>query len=223
MLGSRKKTLDICKDCKHDATPAIKAASLGHTNCLVTAYRELGVFNERDDFGATPIHFAARHGMLDCLEWLVIRSGVSPNAVTVNGNTAAHDAAATGHVDCLKYLLEKTKCSVGDTTSEGATALHLASRFGQTQVVQWLVENAGCLPGDKGANKVTPVHLCAAKSELIVGRGRGWVANQELFCCVDHLECLKWLTQHPQYLPNEKTVHGATPVYFAAQEGRYND
>lgn len=163
MLSSRKK-LDICKQCKHAATPAITAASLGHANCLATAYRELGVFNERDDYGATPIHFAARNGKLECLEWLVNRSGISPNAVTVNGNTAAHDAAATGHVDCLRYLLKQTKCSIKDTTSEGATVLHMASRFGKMEVVEWLVENAGCLPGDKGANDVTPVHLTAAKS-----------------------------------------------------------
>lgn len=165
-MPSKKKKLTICSNCKRAKTPAIQAATLGHTNCLVTAYRELGVFNERDDYGATPIHFAARNGQLECLDWLVSRSGVSPNAVTVTGNTAAHGAAATGHVDCLKYLLEKTKCSISDTTSEGATVLHMASRFGQTEVVQWLVENMGCHPGDKGANNVTPVHLCAAKSEF---------------------------------------------------------
>ena len=34
-----------------------------------------------------------------------------------------------------------------------------------------------------------------------------------------HLQCLKLLTSHPQYIPNEQTVHGATAVYFAAQEG----
>lgn len=181
MLGSKKKKLDICHDCKRASTPAIKAASLGHTNCLVTAYRELGAFNERDDYGATPIHFAARFGKLDCLEWLVLRSGVSPNAVTVNGNTAAHDAAATGHVDCLKYLLERTKCSVADVTSEGASVLHMASRFGKTEVVKWLVENAGCLPGDKGANDVTPVHLSAARSKLSK-KGVGLVCHAILIC-----------------------------------------
>lgn len=36
----------------------------------------------------------------------------------------------------------------------------------------------------------------------------------------DHLECLKHLTSYHDYVPNLKTVHGATPVYFAAQEGR---
>ena len=168
MIPLKKKKLSICSDCKNSSKPAINAAKLGHTNCLVIAYRELGVFNERDDFGATPIHFAARNGKLECLEWLVTRSGISPNAVTINSNTAAHDAAATGHLGCLKYLLENTKCSVADTTSEGANVLHVASRFGQTEVVKWLMKNAGCLSSDKGVNDVTPVHLCAAKSE------RGW-------------------------------------------------
>lgn len=168
MLSSRKK-LSICRECKKANTPAIRAAKLGHRECLVTAYRDLGVFNERDDLGATPIHFAARNGQQECLEWLVTRSGVSPNAVTVNGNTAAHDAAATGHVTCLKYLIESTKCSLSDTNSEGATALHVACRFGQTEVVQWLVVTAGCSLGDKGANDVTAVHLCAAKSKDCAG------------------------------------------------------
>ena len=176
MLGARKK-LDICTACRKAASPAINAASLGHANCLVTAYRDLGVFNERDNYGATPIHFAARHGRLECLQWLVQRSGVSPTAVTVNGNTAAHDAAATGNVDCLQYLLENTKCSLSDTTSEGATVLHIASRFGRTEVVKWLVESAGCAPGDKGANDVTPIHLCAAKSEF-PKKGVGLLSNQ---------------------------------------------
>ena len=180
---AKKKKLDICNACKKAATPAISAASLGHTNCLVTAYRELGVFNERDNFGATPIHFAARNGKLECLQWLVVRSGVSPNAVTTNGNTAAHDAAATGHVKCLEYLLENTKCSVTDTTSEGATVLHIASRFGRTEVVRWLVETVGCGPSDRGANGVTPVHLCAAKSECISCRSkRGWGCSSCYFC-----------------------------------------
>ena len=163
-VGKRKR-LDICRDCKNSKRPAITAARLGHAGCLVTAYRELGVFNERDDFGATPIHFAARNGNLECLKWLVTRSGVSPNAVARNGATAAHDAAAMGHLGCLHYLLENTACSASDATVEGATALHMACRFGRLKVVKWLMDYTGASPGERGANGVTPVHLCAAKSE----------------------------------------------------------
>ena len=180
-MPGKKKQLDICAECKRASKPAIHAAKLGHAKCLTTAYRELGVFNERDNFGATPIHFAARFGQLECLEWLVTRSGVSPNAVTRTGATAAHDAAATGHLNCLEYLLKNTKCDVQDTTSEGATVLHLACSFGRIEVVKWLMDYLGSSPSEKGANNVTPVHLCAAKSKchlvhtcsLLAERGRG--------------------------------------------------
>lgn len=181
MPGAKRKRLDICSECKHATKPAINAAKLGHAQCLTTAYRDLGAFNERDDFGATPIHFAARFGKLECLTWLVTRSGVSPNAVSRNGSTAAHDAAAMGHLDCLQYLLKNTKCSRQDTTSEGATVLHMACRFGRLDVVKWLMEFSNSSPSEKGANNVTPVHLCAAKSKLqekgvglvvVISRGR---------------------------------------------------
>ena len=172
-MPGKKKQLDICVECKRASKPAIHAAKLGHTKCLTTAYRELGVFNERDNFGATPIHFAARFGQLECLKWLVARSGVSPNAVTRTGATAAHDAAATGHLNCLEYLLKNTKCDVRDTTSEGATVLHLACSFGRIAVVKWLMDYLGSSPSEKGANNVTPVHLCSAKSKYLQKRGWG--------------------------------------------------
>ena len=167
----RRDRLDICKECEKAARPAISAARLGHTKCLATAYRELDVFNERDDYGATPIHYAARSGQLECLKWLVTRSGISPNAVSSNGANAAHDAAAMGHLDCLKYLLQTTRCTTKDSTVEGATVLHMACRFGRLDAVQWLIEHSGSDPSEKGANDVTPVHLCAAKSESFK---KGW-------------------------------------------------
>lgn len=169
-MGKKRKRLDLCQVCGKAKHPAISAAKLGHESCLITAYRVLGIFNERDDYGATPIHYAARNGRTDCLEWLVKHSGVSPIAVARNGATAAHDAAAIGHLNCLEYLLLKTRCSAQDRTVEGATVLHLACRFGRAGVVKWLLEHGGSSPGEKGANDVTPVHLAAAKSEC----RRGW-------------------------------------------------
>ena len=186
-MPGKKKQLDICAECKRASKPAIHAAKVGHTKCLTTAYRELGVFNERDNFGATPIHFAARFGQLECLKWLVTRSGVSPNAVTRTGATAAHDAAATGHLNCLEYLLKNTKCDVRDTTSEGATVLHLACSFGRIEVVKWLIDYLGSSPSEKGANNVTPVHLCAAKSKLKASscrKGAGLGSSMVCTICV---------------------------------------
>ncbi|XP_065840770.1 uncharacterized protein [Oscarella lobularis] len=188
----------ICQTCIDSRTSALSAAMSGHLQCLQEAYRSLNVLNERDRFGATPIHYAARHGQLECLRWLVEHSGVSPNAAARNGSTPAHDAAATGYLECLKYLLVNTKCGVHDRTVEGATVLHMACRFGREDVVCWLIDYGNASPSDKGANGVTPVHLCAAKNAF---------------------SCLQWLTVHSKYIPNQLTAHGASPAYFAAQEG----
>ena len=82
VVGKRKKKLEICTDCNKSSTPGIEAARLGHEQCLMTAYRELGVFNERDNFGATPVHYAARYGHVKCLKWLIEHTGISSNAVS---------------------------------------------------------------------------------------------------------------------------------------------
>ena len=160
-MGKKK---GICRECSKAKFPAISAARLGHEGCLVTAYRVLGVFNERDSYGATPIHYSARNGQLDCLKWLVKHSGISPRAAAKNGTTAAHDAAAMGHLTCLQFLLDETRCSAQDRTNEGATVLHMACRFGHVGVTRWLQEKSLSSPSEKGDNGVTPVHLCAAKS-----------------------------------------------------------
>lgn len=164
-MGKKRKKVDLCDLCGKAKHPAITAAKLGHESCLIVAYRHLGVFNERDDYGATPVHYAARNGRTDCLQWLVQYSGISPNAAAHNGATAAHDAAAVGHLDCLQYLLQQTHCSASDRTVEGASVLHIACRFGRAEVVEWLLAQGDSSPVDTGANNVTPVHLAAAKSE----------------------------------------------------------
>ena len=165
----RKKKLDICSKCERSPRPAITAAKSGHVNCLSTAYKDLGVLNERDDYGATPIHYAARFGKLNSLEWLVNCSGVSPNAASSSGSTAAHEAASKGHLDCLRYLILNTNCSAQDRTYEGATVFHMACRYGRSNCVTFLLEQAECSPSDKGTSNVTPVHICAAHGELFSG------------------------------------------------------
>ena len=52
--SKKRKQVVLCDLCKKTKHPAISAAKLGHESCLITAYRDLGVFNERDDYGATP-------------------------------------------------------------------------------------------------------------------------------------------------------------------------
>ena len=153
----------VCVECAATPQRAITAARVGHLECLQAAFAAPGVLNERDSFGATPIHYAARQGQLACVKWLCEHSGLSPNSAARNGATPAHDAAATGHVDCLGYLLKETKCDANDKTNEGATVLQLTCRFGKARVLKYLLAEKIVNPKDKAANDVTAVHICAAK------------------------------------------------------------
>ena len=193
-----KATKGLCEVCSESTRPALVAARDGHLNCLIFACDSLGLANERDGYSATPLHFSARHGHLECVEWIVRHNVISPTSVTRGGTTPAHDAAATGQIECLKYLLSNSKCSLSDRTVEGSTMLHMACRFGRLPMVKWLVGENKVSPNETGVNNVTPIHICAAK---------------------DNIKCLQWLTHQPEYIPNMETIHGATPTYFAAQEG----
>ena len=163
---SESVELDICSECKTAPRSALNAAKKGHKQCLIVAYNQLKASNQKDEYGASPVHYAARYGRLECLKWLTKNSKVLPNARSMNGDTPAHDAAAMGNLACLVYLLKNTKCSVDDKTVEGATVLHFACTFGRVEVIKWLMSNAGATPSDKGNDDITPVHLCAAKSKF---------------------------------------------------------
>ncbi len=107
-------------------TKALSAASKGDLNTLKSIKDQNVNLSEcSDKFGATPVHYAARAGKVDCLRWLIQTAGVSGNKPANNGATPAHDAAATGQLDCLQWLIQNGGCSASDTDSCGATPLHL--------------------------------------------------------------------------------------------------
>ena len=92
----RKKRLDICGKCERAARPAITAAKLGHVNCLSTAYKDLGVFNERDDHGATLFHIACRFGRVNCVKFLLEEAECTPSDKGTSNVTGVHICAAHG-------------------------------------------------------------------------------------------------------------------------------
>lgn len=94
----------------------------------------------RDSFGATALHFAARYGNLDMIQWLVERK-CNLRAEARNGATAAHDAAGAGKLTCLQCLhYHNESLSTVTLATNELLPLHLAAMFGQLTVVAWLVE-----------------------------------------------------------------------------------
>lgn len=151
------------------------AASKGDLGTLKKVLTRINLDTVTDKYGATPIHYAARSGKADCIQWLIQVAGMSGTKAANNGATPVHDAAATGQLESLQWLIQEGGCDGNARDSSGATPLHLAARFGHLSVVAWLVESRICDPLGKARNGVTAVHLAAAKGSL---------------------QCLKWLTQY---------------------------
>lgn len=113
-----------------DITPALNnkalgSASKGDLNTLKSLKEQIQLSRCIDRYGATPVHYAARAGKVDCLRWLVQSAGLSGSKPANNGATPAHDAAATGQLDCLQWLVKHGGCSITSRDASGATPLHL--------------------------------------------------------------------------------------------------
>ncbi len=103
----------------------LSAASKGDITTLIKLSHQVNLDRCYDKFGATPVHYSARTGRLECMKWLIQSAGLSGEKPAHNGATPVHDAAATGQLDCLQWLIEYGGCSAVVRDACGATPLHL--------------------------------------------------------------------------------------------------
>lgn len=80
-----------------------------------------------NDWGARPIHLAARYGSLSCLR-LFIENGVDISSVDNNGWSALHYAAGNKKAECVVYLLQ-AGLDINMTNNRGETAMDIASEY----------------------------------------------------------------------------------------------
>lgn len=57
--------------------------------------------------GDTLLHYAARHGHLDVVEYLVRRVGIDVDVYNNDYKRPLHEAASMGHLACVSYLLRE--------------------------------------------------------------------------------------------------------------------
>ncbi|WP_264683262.1 ankyrin repeat domain-containing protein [Wolbachia endosymbiont (group B) of Euphydryas aurinia] len=99
----------------------------------------------KDNHGKTPLHIAAKRGLLDIAKFLLDKGADIDAQENKFGRAPLHLAAAKGHLDIVKYLIEKgADVDVYQGGWSYSTALHLAARKGHLDIVKYLIE--------KGAN-----------------------------------------------------------------------
>ncbi|XP_077030135.1 ankyrin repeat domain-containing protein 42 isoform X2 [Agelaius phoeniceus] len=185
-------------------TAAHLAAIRGQDACM----QDVNV-SDRNDW--KPVHYAAFHGRLGCLQ-LLVRWGACVDDVDNNGNLPAHLAAVEGHLHCFKFLLRKM-ASVTHTlkarNDHGETPRDLAERFYKDNILQYIdgVEKEEEHPETQEV-LAFPAHDAAFSGDLLVVRSlvRSGVININerddkgstlLHKAAEqgHIHCLQWLVE----------------------------
>mmetsp|Transcript_2860 Transcript_2860/g.8725 ORF Transcript_2860/g.8725 Transcript_2860/m.8725 type:complete len:145 (-) Transcript_2860:1232-1666(-) len=104
------------------------AASQGDLPRVEAALQRRGDADARDDYGYTPLIYAARGGHTDVVRHL-LESNADPNAQTLGGATALMRAAFAGHDEVVSLLL-RSGSSPSLKDSDGLSGLQrLKSSF----------------------------------------------------------------------------------------------
>lgn len=157
--------------------------------------------NATDNMGWTPVHCAAFHGRLGCLQ-LLSRWGASVDEVDHSGSTPAHLAASEGHLPCLKFIV-CSGISIDHTLNarndQGDTPKNLAQQFYKKDCIDYLnaVEYDLLHPEDE-ENLAFPAHVAAYNGDLAQ---------------------LKMLIETGVVSVNERDDKGSTPAHKAAGNG----
>jgi hypothetical protein len=122
--------------------------------------------------GYTPLHFAAAHGHVESMEWLVAHGG-DITAVGNGGETLLSFAASTGHVPAMEWLVESQGADVGAVSHGGEAALSFAASGGHLQAMIWLVDN-GAEIGACGKGGTTALHRAVGNGRVAAAE---WLVN----------------------------------------------
>lgn len=129
-----------------------------------------GKTNDRDNFGYTALHYAARNGNEEICKILLKIGKADVNAVTNGGATPLHRAAMMGHLKVVQLLVEyNANLTIQD--DDGQTALHRSAQKGFYFVSKYLVQHTSNLKiikdkKEQTAFNVIPKFDFEYKSEL---------------------------------------------------------
>ncbi|XP_068747164.1 transient receptor potential cation channel subfamily A member 1-like [Montipora capricornis] len=130
------------------------------TLCMLLKHDRDELINEKDKDLQTPLHYAARLGVLKILQILLENKCiVAPKDAFER--SPLHTAAANGHVFCTEELCKSEPGHINDKDDRGLTALHLAAR-GNHRDTCALLRDLGAHTMTRDSNRWTALHHCAA-------------------------------------------------------------
>ncbi|XP_067049297.1 transient receptor potential cation channel subfamily A member 1 homolog [Acropora muricata] len=191
--------------------------------------------NVRDNYGLSPLHYAATKGNLTAVRELLQCDGIKIDQVDASGSTPLHCAATDGVAEVVKALLD-AGADVRAKDNEKMAPIHFACTDGQIDTVQVLfqhVENSengsdiSDMLEDRNREGETALHaaveggyldivqLCLDKGAKVRAR-RGNLAHPLHIAAINgHVEIAACLIEHNAKLEARNALH-ETPLHKAA-------
>lgn len=145
----------------HGRTPFLHACEKQGREILKLMIEKGACFSLRDHSGSGPLHFAARQGNIDGLEFLLSDCKCSPVHKDYKQRTPVHIAVKYGHMEIVQRLWQ-TKSVAVIRDVNGNTPLHYAVIHGHTDIVRFMCSNPS-LALEQNRKGETPMTLAASK------------------------------------------------------------
>ncbi|XP_056311074.1 ankyrin repeat domain-containing protein 16 [Danio aesculapii] len=180
--------------------------------------------------GDTVLHYAARHGHVDILRYLVEELNMDIEVYNSDYKRALHEASSMGHYECVRFLIGRG-AKVDSLKKADWTPLMMACTRRNLEVIQELLDygaepmlqnkdgwssfHIACREGDPAIIN----HLLLAKPEIWKTKsktGRTPLHTAAMHGCED---AVKILLRSCCYEPDEKDSCGVTPFMDAIRNG----
>ena len=152
---------------------AVAAEATNVSDILRSLLRSCNDVNVRDDFGMTPLHYAAAVATTEARLHALLAAGADLTATAENNATPLHLAATYNQTHKIVATLIRAGASTEVVDAQGNRPLHRAAQFnGNTAVVAALLA-AGTDPDATGEHNAAPLHFAARFSETPAIDGGG--------------------------------------------------
>ncbi|CBI35183.3 unnamed protein product, partial [Vitis vinifera] len=121
------------------------------------------VIKKADEFGWTPLHYAAHLGHLEATEKLLKYDKSVAGLLDVEHSCALHIAAKEGHTNVMEQIITCLPDVYDLIDNKGRTILHVAAQYGNARVVKYILKkpNLESIINEPDKEGNTPLHLAA--------------------------------------------------------------
>uniref|UniRef100_A0A1A8JBD4 Ankyrin repeat domain-containing protein 16 n=2 Tax=Nothobranchius kuhntae TaxID=321403 RepID=A0A1A8JBD4_NOTKU len=211
----------------------VKLTQEGRLSCLEKQIKLLGssVISEHlGRSGDTLLHYAARHGHLDVVEYFIKQLGADVEVYNNDYKRPLHEAASMGHKECVSYLLRE-RAVVDSLKKADWTPLMMACTRRNLDVIQELLSH-GADPGLRNKDGWNSFHIACREGDPLViehlllaapdiWRTKSKTGRTPLHTAAMHgcEEVVRILLERCGYTPDDTDSCGVTPFMDAVRNG----